>query len=358
MKLVSFYLPQYHEIPENNDAWGNGFTEWVNVKKSRPLFLGHRQPRVPLYNNYYNLLEQNVMEWQAHLARTAGIYGFCFYHYWFGGKLVLEKPVKNLREWKHIHINYCFAWANEPWTKTWHGAGGSREILIAQTYGREEEWEQHYQYFYSYFKDERYIKENNCPVLLIYRLKNIPGFNDMIRYWNKRAIQDGFSGIFLVSMNTCREHVEKSRWVSASVDFEPNRTKAELLGRESKRKPKEGKILWNRYAMKSISYDEINRTMLQRPHGKKQFRTVFVDYDDSPRRSVGGVITKGTSPGKFGRYLKQSMEACRREGNEYLFINAWNEWGEGNYLEPDTMYGYAYLNEVRKLMKTDFKEHI
>lgn len=130
MKLISFYLPQFHEIPENNDAWGKGFTEWTNVRKSKPLYWGHNQPRIPLHKNYYNLLENDVMEWQMHLAKKAGIYGFCFYHYWFNGRKVLEKPAEKFLENVHINFNFCFAWANESWTKTWHGAGGNKEILI------------------------------------------------------------------------------------------------------------------------------------------------------------------------------------------------------------------------------------
>lgn len=348
MKLISFYLPQFHEIPENNDAWGKGFTEWVNVKKSKPQFLGHSQPRVPLYGNYYDLLDKKVMRWQSELADHAGIYGFCFYHYWFNGRMVLEKPAENLLRDKKIKSRFCFAWANEPWTKTWHGAGGNKEILIAQTYGGEEEWERHYEYFRPFFMDERYIKEQNKPVLLIYRLRNIPHFNDMIRYWNLRARQDGFSGIFLVSMNVCREHVESSRWVNASVDFEPNRTKSEKLQAEPVIKPRKGWKVWNYFAVKRISYDRLNRDMLKKKHMKNQFRTVFADYDDSPRRGVRAVVIKGSTPRKFGKYLEMTMKKSREEGNEYVFLNAWNEWGEGNYLEPDTRHKYAYLREVNR----------
>lgn len=352
MKVISFYLPQYHEIPENNDAWGKGFTEWNNVRKSIPLFWGHNQPRIPFHDNYYNLLDNEVLKWQAKLAKKAGIYGFCFYHYWFEGRMVLEKPVENLLKETNISIKFCFAWANESWTKTWHGAGGNREILIAQTYGRVEEWEKHYQYFSCFFRDKRYIKENNCPMLLVYRLRNIPRFNDMIRYWNNRAKQDGFSGLFLVSMNVCREHIEKSRWVDATVDFEPNKTKSEKLMVDSQLKVnKNRRFLWNRFAMKFISYDEINNRMIQKVHNKNQFRTVFVDYDDSPRRSIRGIIIKGSNPAKFGKYLRANIKKSREEGNKYIFINAWNEWGEGNYLEPDKKYKYAYLNEVRKSVK-------
>lgn len=351
MKLISFYLPQFHEIPENNDAWGRGFTEWTNVSKSKPLFLGHRQPRIPLGGNYYNLLDDGVMEWQTDLAGKYGIYGFCFYHYWFHGRLVLEKPAERLLKNEKIGFHYCFAWANEPWTKTWHGAGGNKEILIPQTYGGEEEWSRHYDYFRPFFHDRRYIKEGNRPMLLVYRLRNIPHFNDMIRYWNARAREDGFQGLFLVSMNVCREHVAKSIWVNGSVDFEPNRTKSEILGTESAIAPKEkGGWLQNRFAVKAIQYDRINREMLKASHEKNHFRTVFVDYDDSPRRGVRAVVTRGTSPEKFGRYLKAALRQSLEEGNEYVFLNAWNEWGEGNYLEPDERHGYGYLEKVRECM--------
>ncbi len=352
MKLIAFYLPQFHEIPENNDAWGKGFTEWTNVKKARPLYAGHNQPRVPLHERYYNLLEDGVMEWQMSLAKRAGIYGFCFYHYWFGGRMVLEKPAELLLKNKNIDFHYCFSWANEPWTKTWHGAGGNKEILIPQAYGGEEEWEAHYRYFRRFFQDERYIKERNRPVLLIYRLRNIPKFNDMIRYWNECAVADGFAGIFLVSMDTWREQAAKSCWVNGTVDFEPNKTRAERMHASSLLKPIESSsLLRNRFAVRSMDYSELNRKMLHMPHDRNHFRTVFVDFDDSPRRGIRAVITRGSTPERFGKFLRESLRLSREEGNDYLFINAWNEWGEGNYLEPDMKHGYGYLSQVRQAMK-------
>lgn len=351
IKLISFYLPQFHEIPENNRAWGEGFTEWVNVKKAQPLFLGHNQPRRPLNDRYYNLLDDGVMEWQTGLARKAGIYGFCFYHYWFGGRMVLEKPAEKLLHNKKINFHYCFSWANEPWTRTWHGAGGEKEILIPQNYGGEDEWKKHYEYFRKFFLDERYIKEKNSPVLLIYRLRNIPRFNDMIRYWNACAIEDGFSGIFIVSMDTWRDHVDKSCWVNASVDFEPNKTRAEAMHGSDILSPREkGSLIWNRFALRTVNYKNVNKKMLEVPHGKNQFRTVFVDFDDSPRRGTRAVIMQGSVPKRFGRYLKKAIQLSKSEGNEYLFINAWNEWGEGNYLEPDTKYGYGYLKQIKEAL--------
>lgn len=350
MKLISFYLPQFHEIPENNDAWGNGFTEWTNVKKSRPLFIGHDQPRYPLNNNYYNLLDDGVLQWQTDLAKEYGIYGFCMYHYWFNGRLVLEKPAENLLRNSEIDFHYCFAWANESWTKTWHGAGGDKEILIPQIYGGEEEWEKHYQYFRQFFMDKRYIKENNAPVVVVYRLKNIPNFNKMIRLWNELAKRDGFSGVFVITMNTCDEHVSKSRWVNGSVDFEPNMTKSIKLKQKTNIKPKEKHFFWNYFAIKKIYYDQINRLMLKRHHERNHFRTVFVGYDDSPRRGLQSIVTIGSTPKKFGKYLRKTIDKSEAEHNQYIFINAWNEWGEGNYLEPDKKYKYKYLIEIKNAL--------
>lgn len=350
MKLISLYLPQFHEIAENNDAWGKGFTEWTNVKKARPLFAGHYQPCVPLNQNYYNLLDDGVLEWQVGLAKKYGIDGFCFYHYWFEGRMVLEKPVEKLLENKNLDINFCFAWANESWTKTWHGAGGNKEILIAQTYGREEEWQKHYEYFSRFFADERYIKENNKPMLLLYRVRNIPKFNDMIRYWNKCAMEDGFDGVFVVTMDNSREQAGKSRMIAASVDFEPNRTKSEGMAVPiiNMTPTTRRNILWNRFALRTLSYKKLNREMIRRPHGKNHFRTAFIGYDDTPRRGLRSSIVTGSSPRRFGRYLREIIALSRQEENDYVFINAWNEWGEGNYLEPDEKHKYAYLQQVRK----------
>lgn len=349
MKLVSFYLPQFHEIPENSDAWGKGFTEWVNVKKSRPLFAGHRQPRVPLGGNYYDLLKPDTLKWQAELAEKYGVDAFCLYHYWFHGRLVLERPAAMLLERRELSVQYCFAWANEPWTRTWHGAGGGKEILIPQTYGKEQEWEAHYRYFLPFFRDERYLKKDKKPVLLIYKLQNIPFYNDMLRYWKRRAAEDGFAGLHLLAMKNARSRVYASALVDGTVDFEPNNTKAQKLAEEGKRlSPREGEsLLWNRFAVKSMDYRQLNREMLTKSHGKEEYRTLFVDYDDTPRRGSRGVVTFGAGPGRFERYLQEGLSLARKEGNGFFFLNAWNEWGEGNYLEPDEANGYAYLEAIR-----------
>ena len=160
MKIIAFYLPQFHNIPENDEWWGDGFTEWVNVKKAKPLFDGHVQPKEPLNDNYYNLLDDNIKIWQAKIAKEYGVYGFCYYHYWFNGKLLLEKPMEQMLNNKKIDIPFCISWANEPWTKAWVN---EKKVLIPQSYGGVNEWKEHFDYLLPFFKDERYIKVHNKP---------------------------------------------------------------------------------------------------------------------------------------------------------------------------------------------------
>ena len=177
MKVIAFYLPQFHEIAENNEWWGEGFTEWVNVKNAKPLTKNHNQPHVPLNNNYYNLLNDDVKKWQIDLAKEYGIYGFCMYHYWFNGHLLLEKPVEQFLKNKELDFPFCLCWANENWTNVWAAEGN--KILISQTYGDQEEWERHFEYFLPFFKDNRYIKEDGCPLLVIYKPDIMENMNEI-----------------------------------------------------------------------------------------------------------------------------------------------------------------------------------
>ena len=198
MKIITFYLPQFHEIPENNEWWGKGFTEWVNVKKAQPLYEGHEQPRVPLNENYYNLLDPNVQVWQAKIAKEYGVYGFCYYHYWFNGKLLLEKPMENMLKNRDIDIPFCVCWANEPWTRAWVG---ETKVLIPQLYGEKREWKEHFDYLLPFFKDSRYICDDGKPLVVIYRPEVIECLNEMLDYWNELAIQEGFEGVLNIISN-------------------------------------------------------------------------------------------------------------------------------------------------------------
>lgn len=363
MKVIAFYLPQFHEIPENSKWWGQGFTEWVNVKKARPLFKTHYQPRIPIDDNYYNLLDSTVMEKQMKMAKEYGIDGFCFYHYWFNGKLVLQRPVENVLENKKAFLPFCFAWANEAWTKTWHGAKGSKEVLIRQCYGDLKDWEKHYDYLNKFFRDDRYIKIDNRPVLLIYKINNMRHRSEMFEYFNDRAKQEGFDGIYLIQMLSDEQPPSKLRWISATVDFEPAHTRNIIRKERQSKENWKFKLIdkhpkwnwWNRWMCDVIDYCKFNEELLKIPHKKNQYRCSFVDYDDSPRRGKKAMIFKNSTPKKFAKYLKEQMKMSISEGKNIVFINAWNEWGESNYLEPDKKNGYKYLEMIRSV-KNEIRE--
>lgn len=360
MKLIAYYLPQFHEIPENNEFWGEGFTEWVNVRAAEPLFPGHYQPREPYGNNYYNLLSSDVMIEQMKLARKYGLYGFCFYHYWFNGKLLLEKPLENLLKSPEADLPFCMAWANEPWATTWHAGGGQYKVLIEQKYGGRKDWLEHFNYFLPFFKDQRYIKVSNKPMLLIYNLDEIECRKEMLALWNNCAKQNGFDGIYIVSMRNSMKRRAKYAFVSATVDFLPKLTMEDSITEfyrkiwiwKSKNGYKYSKVPFiKKHLYTKFDYDKLNQFYLNRKNGKNHFRGVFLEYDDTPRRKEWSVLVNNFTPEKFEYYLKENIKKSNMEGNDMLFINAWNEWGEGAYLEPDKRYGYRCLEAVKRAVE-------
>lgn len=362
VKMIAFHLPQFHEIPENNEWWGKGFTEWTNVKRGRKLFPTHYQPKVPLHNNYYDLGEPEVLIRQARLAKKYGIYGFCFYHYYFMGKRLLEKPVEQYLRQKE-KIPYCFSWANQSFTRTWYGKNGNNEMLLRQTYGGEEEWVEHFNYLLPFFQDEKYIKVNNAPMFLIYLPQDFSGCSKMILLWNRLAKEYGFTGIHFVAMDTWYE----TRWFpvgfNATVDFEPVRSIRDIpewinvLRNKRVQSFQEKGIsqnVWKNALMADniCTYNMICRISEKREHFnhiKVNYLGAFTGWDNSARKDESGFIIRNSTPDKFERYLRKQVKKSFERGNEYLFINAWNEWSEGAYLEPDDKYGYSYLKSVRKV---------
>ena len=193
MKIIAFYLPQFHNIPENDEWWGDGFTEWVNVKKAKPMYEGHKQPREPLNDNYYDLLDDDVKIWQAKIAKEHGVYGFCYYHYWFNGKMLLEKPMEQMLANPKVDIPFCICWANEPWTKAW--VNEEKKVLIPQFYGEKAEWKDHFDYLLPFLKDDRYIKKDGKPLFVMYRPNVMDCVKKMMEYWNELAQEAGLPGI-------------------------------------------------------------------------------------------------------------------------------------------------------------------
>lgn len=347
MKTLTMYLPQFHRVSENDKWWGEGFTEWTAVRGAEPLFEGHKQPIVPLNGNYYNLLEKSTMEWQASLMKKYGIDGQCFYHYYFkDGKKILEKPAENLLQWKDIDMPFCFCWASDRWARSWSNIRGNSwadkyekrevsngdEVLIEQRYGREEEWEAHFKYLLPFFIDERYIKLGGLPIFIFYSPKNIPCLPQMVDYWQELAMREGLPGIYFIGMNT-----DKSVYgMNALILHAPH-------------------MVWQLEdsidGIYMIDYDKIwnNIHTFKRTEGIKTFYCGVPNIDDTPRRGRhGGVLLKNFSLDKFYNGMCNIYRKSLEEKNEFVFINAWNEWGEGMYLEPDEEYGYAKLEAVHK----------
>lgn len=336
MKLIAFYLPQFHEIPENNLWWGKGFTEWTNTKKAQPLFPGHYQPREPYQDYYYDLTDETARKWQAQIAEKYGIYGFCYYHYWFKGKRLLEKPFNEVLSSGEPNFPFCLSWANEPWTRRWDGS--EDDVLMAQDYGEEADWKEHFDYLLTAFKDERYIRVDNKPLFLIYRPGSIQKCEEMLQYWQDLAKQNGLDGIYFVKTISGFQ-IPVVNGFSASVEFEPLYT-----------------VFHHLYFQHTMDYDRIWSRIIARTKKEMDDKTylgAFVDWDNSPRKRNTGLILKGATPEKFTHFLTKQIKNALNRNSEFLFINAWNEWAEGTYLEPDKKYGYQYLEAVKKALENN-----
>lgn len=361
MKVLALYLPQYHEIAENNNWWGEGYTEWTAVKNAAPLFKNHNQPRIPLNNNYYDLADGgDTLRKQAKIAKEYNVFGFCFYHYWFGKKQLLEKPMEDLLRHKDIDINFCVCWANETWTRTWYGK--SEEVLIEQEYGLKPEWERHFSYLNKFFRDVRYIKINNMPVVCIYRQADIPCLNEMLDYWDELAKKEGFDGLYIIaSRNSVRNGPISTNLICAVYNFEPGystRNGMNIFDKALYFGGIEIKHILNRFFKtnifeRKISMHKINKRSIRnyiRDNNNpiKVFPGVSPRWDNTPRRGINGSIYYDDSPQEF----KMTLESFNKllGVDDFIFVNAWNEWGEGAYLEPDCTTRYEYLSVIKEVV--------
>lgn len=367
MKTIAFYLPQFYEFEENNRWWGEGFTEWTNVKKAVPLYPNHKQPTIPLGENYYTLNNVETMRWQISLAKQYGLYGFCFYHYWFGdGRQLMEKPVDMFLAEKSLKIPFCISWANHNWTRTW--IGGDHEILMDVKYGDKAEWKKHFDYLLSFFKDDRYIKIDGKPLFIIYLPQDIPEFVEMKNFFNNLAVQNGLNGICFVAQHCFDRQKIDELQMDYFINYEPNHImiKCSELSISDCRSVNELLMIVNRKLHKMAlnkrikskwsdftnlhSYDEAWRLIIESVSGdEKLIPGGFVKFDSSPRKGKNGVIFKGATPKKFYKYFRSLLRKVNHKSKKDLvFLTAWNEWGEGAYLEPDEHDQYAYLESFHK----------
>lgn len=364
MKVIAFYLPQFHEIPENNENWGAGFTEWVNVKKAKPLFEGHQQPVIPLNGNYYNLLDVDTLRWQADIANQYGVYGFCFYHYWIQGRKLLEKPIELFLENKDINIHFCISWANHSWTDSWKG---SNRMLIAQTYGEEEDWDAHFDYFLPFFRDKRYILDDGRPLLLIFNPEDVTNLNQMLDHWEKRAKQAGFPGMAFAYQNYyfgMNRHRDDSRF-AFGVEHQPAYAFCDYRGKATMAIRKYGYkfVSWLEKRLKTklnvdaaqlelMDYDRLWECVLKRvPTDERRVPGGFTAWDNTPRKGNRGLVVQGASPDKFEKYMTWQIARTKEVYHkDMLFVAAWNEWAEGSMLEPDEQNGYGYLQAMKNAL--------
>lgn len=377
MKIIPLYLPQFHTIPENDEWWGKGFTEWVNVKGAKPLFPGHNQPRVPLNNNYYDLSDVETLKWQCKLAKDYGIYGFCMYHYWFNGKLLLEKPMEMLLAHPEIDIRYCISWANHDWSDGWKASDRKPKILISHNFNDEEDWGNHFNYMLQFFKDPRYMKENNKPLMVIYIPNLISKLEKMLALWTRMAKENGFDGLTYI-FQSAASHFDNS-WRKDLFDYgvEMNPGYANTFFQEKRNRGLFPQLIKYSHEIKRIlgikrslnfltskkpasvghlNYDEVWEKVLKlRPaKGKpKMIPCAFTDWDNTPRHKERGSVYDGVAVEKFRIYFKRLIENTKKYyDTDMIFVFAWNEWAEGGYLEPDEKYGYGFLETIRDCIKS------
>jgi lipopolysaccharide biosynthesis protein len=369
VNVIAHYFPQFHAIPENDKWWGKGFTDWVNVKKAKPHYREHFQPRIPLDNRYYDQSQIETLAWQIDLAKRHNISGFCHYHYWFDGKQLLNTPTDLVMANRELDLPFCLAWANETWSRRWDGQ--DHHILQEQTHIPEKSrWAAHFEYLFRAWSDDRAIKVDGKPIFLIYRAHRITQIREMFDYWRELAHQRGLPGIYLVSMKQYEFPVpEIIPLFDATVQFQPFEAiySPDYVGDKGLEQSRwlqplrllpEPMIEWLRTLRGNVlasltfyDYETVWQQILkvEREAGIPCFPGAFVDWDNTARYGKRARIFKGASPERFAHYFKQLVKvtSARPAPEQLIFVNAWNEWAEGTYLEPDTKFGCQYIEAVR-----------
>ncbi|NEX17222.1 MAG: hypothetical protein C1943_11455 [Halochromatium sp.] len=345
VKAIAFYLPQFHPIPENDEWWGKGFTEWTNVSKAVPQFVGHEQPKLPGELGFYDLRLAEIQRQQAELARRHGIHGFCYHYYWFNGRRLLERPLAQLLDDPSIDFPFCICWANENWTRRWDGA--EHEVLLAQTHSEESD-----QAFIAdvmtLFQDPRYITVRGRPVLIVYRVGLLPDAAGTARRWRECCADAGLLEPYLVAAQTFGTTDPRPFGFDAAVEFPPhNLPAAEVTSEVTLLNPDfAGQVFSYRSLLENFSAaGEVDY---------RRYRCVMPSWDNEARKPGSGNSYAGSTPRLYADWLHRvGVEACQRADPDerLVFVNAWNEWAEGAYLEPDRRYGYAYLRNTRETLR-------
>lgn len=353
LRAIAFYLPQFHPTPENDRWWGEGFTEWRNVAKCRAGFPGHYQPHLPADLGFYDLRLPETRQAQADLAKAFGVHGFCYYHYWFGGRRILERPFNEVLESGSPDFPFCLCWANENWTRAWDGE--DREILLQQSYGEADD-RAHLRWLARAFSDERYIQVDGKPLFLVYRASSLPDAKRTTDVWRDEAHKLGLGELFLCRVESfvSERSAPESLGFDASVEFAPDwNCLPSPVGRQRLDRLRAKVDKRKRFALQNrvYQYDDVVRRMLDKPTPNyRQFRCVTPMWDNTARRATDAVALIGSTPEKYGRWLHQVASDSTASQDPLVFINAWNEWAEGSHLEPCQRYGQAYLEATRRAL--------
>jgi len=346
-RVIAFYLPQFHPIPENDEWWGRGFTEWTNTAKAKPMFRGHYQPHVPADLGFYDLRVPETRIAQAEMAKEYGIEAFCYYHYWFAGKRLLERPFNEVLKSGEPNFPFCLCWANQSWTGIWYGAPD--RVLIEQSYPGEEDHRAHFYALLQAFGDNRYMTVDGKPLFLVYRPRDLPGAKKMTDLWREMAQKSGLKDLYLVGVSPNTSWIPKEYGFDAFVmDRLPGRR--EWI---SRRKPikwlikrfQEKRGLPTIYSYKEVSLDLIGEKIA----GVESFPCLIHNWDNTPRSGPNGVVLHGSTPELFKSQVKKAINIIRDKPVEQkiIFAKSWNEWAEGNHMEPDLKFGKAYLEVIR-----------
>jgi len=350
VRLIAFYLPQFHPIPENDRWWGAGFTDWTNVVRARPTFAGHYQPHLPSDLGFYDLRASEVMERQAELARRYGIYGFCYYYYWFAGKRLLEMPLERILQTGRPDLPFCLCWANENWTRRWDGS--DNEVLMAQAHSDRDD-EAVIRDLLRYFRHKNYIRVHGRPLLLVYRTTQFPNIRRTASIWRETCRSEGIGEIFLACVETFELAAEPPHpadfGFDASVEFPPHHASVPI--------DPPGTLLNSDFAGVVSDYRRVVIESLSRPIPvHTRFRGVMPSWDSTPRHPNRAYVFAHAWPGAYRAWLERVVTQTRDQnfGDERIvFVNAWNEWAEGAHLEPDCRFGHAFLEATRSALEAD-----
>lgn len=366
-RAIAFYLPQFHPVPENDEWWGKGFTEWTNVAKAKPLFKNHYQPRLPADLGFYDLRLPQIREEQAAMAANYGIEGFCYWHYWFGrGRRILERPLQEIVKSGKPDFPFCVAWANETWSGIWHG--NPKKILIQQEYPGDQDYIDYFNDLLKYFIDDRYIKVNGKPLFCINAPHLIPEINKFTDLFRELALRSGLNGLYIVA-NT------------GLVDWDPishgcDAVNLVLVGNLYRGMPPTKNVIYRKYKNQLIKRAWLTKTykkIWKRPIQIYQYKDVIpflttnraFDYDaypcvipnwdNSARSGINSMILDNSTPDLFEDHLTDALNIVKDKPDDkkIIFIKSWNEWAEGNHLEPDRKFGHQYLNVVKKVLSAD-----